>query len=59
MQIRQTYLFVQEILQEGGRALAVPCRRVAACGATLGPSCADLNNMRLARHAGRGATQSL
>ena len=37
MTIRQTYLFAQEIFYEGGRELAVPCRRVAACAVLANP----------------------
>jgi hypothetical protein len=34
---RQITIISQDVLSEGGRALASPCRRVAACG-VLGKS---------------------
>jgi hypothetical protein len=37
MQFRQITVISQEILSEGGRELATPCRRVAACGVLANP----------------------
>ena len=37
MSIRQTCLIVQEVFHERGRALATPCRRVAACAVLANP----------------------
>ncbi|HEX2337841.1 MAG TPA: amino acid synthesis family protein [Hyphomicrobiaceae bacterium] len=37
MQLRQVTVISQEILSEGGRALATPCKRVAACGVLHNP----------------------
>ena len=37
MTFRQITLIAQDILSEGGRELATPCRRVAACGVLHNP----------------------
>ncbi|MGH6780244.1 MAG: amino acid synthesis family protein [Bradyrhizobium sp.] len=34
---RQITVIVQDVISEGGRALATPCRRVAACGVLRNP----------------------
>jgi hypothetical protein len=37
VQFRQITVIAQDIVSEGGRALAAPCRRVAACGVLHNP----------------------
>ncbi|HEY1544488.1 MAG TPA: amino acid synthesis family protein [Xanthobacteraceae bacterium] len=37
MMFRQVTVISQDVLSEGGRALATPCRRVAACGTLRNP----------------------
>lgn len=37
MQLRQITVVTQDVLSEGGRTLASPCRRVAACGVLHNP----------------------
>lgn len=41
MKLRQVTVISQDVLSEGGRELATPCRRVAACGVLHNP-CAGL-----------------
>jgi len=41
MKMRQLTVICQDVLNEGGRELAAPCRRVAACGVLHNP-CAGL-----------------
>lgn len=38
MKFREISVITQEVLSEGGRELATPCRRVAACGVLSNPS---------------------
>jgi hypothetical protein len=35
MKLRQITVISQDVLSEGGRELATPCRRVAACGVCI------------------------
>jgi hypothetical protein len=37
MKLRQVTVISQDVLSEGGRELATPCRRVAACGVLHNP----------------------
>lgn len=37
MMFRQITVVLQDVISEGGRALATPCRRVAACGVLRNP----------------------
>ena len=37
MELRKISIFVEDILSEGGRKLASPTRRVAACGVIRNP----------------------
>ena len=37
MKLRQITVISQDVLSEGGRELATPCRRVAACGVLHNP----------------------
>lgn len=37
MRFRQITVIAQDVLSEGGRELAIPCRRVAACGVLANP----------------------